>query len=357
MKKTHCLLAINPGSTSTKVSFFQNLDCISSKTLRHNTEELEENNTVIKQYMFRKQAIVEYMEEQSIDSRTLDAVVGRGGLLKPLKGGIYRVNELMLDDLRHARYGQHASNLGAIIANEIAVENNIPAYVVDPVIVDEFEPLARYSGHPDIPRISVFHALNHKAIARKATADMGKRYEEANLIIAHLGGGISVAAHKKGRAVDASNALEEGPFSPERTGSLPMQQLVERCFSGKYTKDEIKIMLVGKGGVNAYLGTSDCKDVGDRALAGELDSSRVIEAMSYQVAKEIGAYSTILAGEVDRIVITGGLAHSSLIVNWIKERVTFIAPVVVYPGEDEMQSMAEGAYRALIGEDQTLEYI
>ncbi len=357
MKNNYYILAINPGSTSTKVSFFQNLDCISSKTLRHGKEELDKNSSVSDQFLFRKQAIIDYMEEQSIDSRTLDAVVGRGGFLKPLPGGIYLVNELMLDDLRNSRYGWHASNLGAIIANEIAAETGIPAYIVDPIIVDEYEPLARYSGHPDIPRISVFHALNHKAIARKATADIGKRYEEVNLIIAHLGGGISVAAHKKGRAVDVNNALEEGPFSPERTGNLPVQQLVDRCFSGEYTKAEIKSMLVGKGGVNAYLGTSDCKEAADRALAGELEASRVLEAMSYQVAKEIGACSAVLAGEVDRIVITGGLAYSSLIVNWIKERVTFIAPVIVYPGEDEMQAMVDGAYRALIGNARALEYI
>lgn len=356
MKKNYYLLTINPGSTSTKVAYFQNHECISSKTLRHSTEELEKNLNLDEEYKFRKQAILEYMEEQNIDSKRLDAVVGRGGLLKPLQGGVYRVNEPMLDDVKHSRYGQHASNLGAMIAFKIAATANIPAFIVNPVIVDEYEPLARFSGHPDFPRTSVFHALNTKAIAQKAMAERGKQYEDVNLIIAHLGGGISVMAHKKGRAVDGNNALQEGPFSPERTGSLPMQQLVDRCFSGKYTKQDIKKMLVGKGGVTAYLGTADCKDVEERAQAGDQDASRVIEAMAYQVAKEIGSLSAVLAGKVDSIIITGGVAYSKMIVQWIKERVEFIAPVLVFPGEDEMEAMAAGAYNALTGETEILEY-
>lgn len=357
MKKVYNLLAINPGSTSTKISFFHNLECVSTKTLRHSNEELGKYNSIIEQYLFRKQAIIDYMLEQNIDPAALDAVVGRGGLLKPLKGGTYKVNGEMLDDLRNARYGQHASNLGAIIANEIAKDAGVSAFIVNPVVVDEFEPLARFSGLPEIPRKSVFHALNQKAIAQRAAKDMGKRYDEVNLVVAHLGGGITVAAHKKGRVVDVNNGIEEGPFSPERTGNLPVLQLVEMCFSGGYTKDEVKKKLVGKGGLSAYLGTSDCKEIEDRVAAGEQESSVVLEAMSYQVAKEVGACSTVLCGDVDKVVITGGLARCKFIVDWITERVKFIAPVAVYPGEDEMTALAEGTYRVLTDEEQVLDYL
>lgn len=352
----HHLLAINPGSTSTKLAYFQDLECVSAKTLRHETEELEKYGSIIDQYSFRRQTIMAYLDEQHIDIGRLDAVVARGGLLKPLAGGTYLVNKPMLDDLKSARYGQHASNLGAVIAWELAAGVNIPAYIVNPVVVDEFEPLARYSGSPEIPRKSAFHALNQKAMAVKAAAELKKRYDETNLIVAHLGGGISVGAHRKGRVIDVNDALEEGPFSPERTGSVPVMRLVDMCFEGKYSKDEIKKKLVGKGGLTAYLGTADAREIEAYINAGNEKARTIYEAMAYQVAKEIGACATVLCGDVDSIVITGGLARSESVVEWIVERVKFIAPVKVYPGEDEMAAMAEGAYKVLNGEERVSVY-
>ncbi|MBZ4644756.1 MAG: butyrate kinase [Petroclostridium sp.] len=356
MQKIYKILTINPGSTSTKVAFFQGLECISSRTLQHSSGELEQYSSIMDQYFLRKQAIMEYLSEQNIDYKLLDAVVGRGGLLKPLKGGTYHVNHAMLEDLKNARYGQHASNLGAVIAYEIASLANIPCFIVNPVVVDEFEPLARYSGLPDIPRKSAFHALNQKAVAMRAAKETGKRYDEVNLIVAHLGGGISVAAHCKGKVIDVNNGLEEGPFSPERSGSLPVIQLVDMCFSGQYSKDEIKKKLVGKGGLAAYLGTSDGKEIEQRIDRGDEQARLALEAMAYQIAKEIASCSAVLYGNVDNIIITGGLARDQRLVTWITERVKFIAPVKVYPGENEMSAMAEGAYRVLTGEEKALHY-
>lgn len=356
MKSEFKLLVINPGSTSTKVAYYNNLQCISSKSLSHKTEELDKYKTIIDQYSLRKQAILEYMEEEGIRLEELDAVVGRGGMLKPLSGGTYFVNNSMLDDLKNTRYGKHASNLGAVIANEIASSVNIPAFIVNPVVVDEFEPLARYSGIPEIPRKSAFHALNQKAVAMRFAKESGKDYKDLNLIIAHLGGGISVAAHKKGRVVDVNNGLEEGPFSPERTGSVPALQLVEMCFSGRYSKEEIERKLVGKGGLTAYLGTSDCREIEQRIEAGDTDAKNVFEAMAYQISKEIAACSAVLYGNVDNILITGGIARSNILINLIAERVKFIAPLKVYPGEDELAALAEGAFRVLTGEEKALEY-
>ncbi|MCX7708549.1 MAG: butyrate kinase [Clostridia bacterium] len=357
MEKMFKLLTINPGSTSTKVAYFRGSECISGKSLSHSSAELDRYATIAEQYPLRKQAILDYLSDQNIDYMELDAVVGRGGLLKPLKGGTYQVNQSMLDDLNASRYGQHASNLGAIIAREIASLAGIPAYIVNPVVVDEFEPLARFSGLPEFQRKSAFHALNQKAMAMKFAKEAGKSYEELNLIIAHLGGGISVGAHKKGRVIDVNNGLEEGPFSPERTGSLPVNQLVDFCFSGGYSKEEIKKKLVGKGGLVAYTGTSDAREIEQRMEQGDEYAALAFEAMSYQVAKEIGACSTVLCGKVDAIILTGGIARSSKITRWITERVDFIAPVTVYPGEDEMAALAEGAVRVLEGKEQPLEYL
>ncbi len=356
MEKIYRLLVLNPGSTSTKVAYFENDRCISSKSLTHKTEELEKYNNITDQYELRRKAVTEYMMEQNIVSSQLDAVVGRGGLMKPLKGGAYAVNNTMLEDLKSCRYGKHASNLGALIASEIAAPLGIPSFIVNPVVVDEFEPLARYSGLPEIKRKSAFHALNQKAVAARLATEAGTAYQDMNLIIAHLGGGISVAAHKKGAVIDVNNALEEGPFSPERSGSLPLQQLVEMCFSGEYTREEIEKKLVGKGGLAAYLGTADCRDIEERIRKGDSDAERVYEAMAYQVAKEIGACSAVLRGKVDYIVITGGLARSGMLVDWIRERVEFIAPVRVYPGEDELLALAEGTLSVLRGEVEAQKY-
>lgn len=350
------LLTINPGSTSTKVAYFEDGRCISSRSLSHSAGELSTFKSIPEQYPFRKQAILDYLEEEKLDYKSLDAVVGRGGLLKPLKGGTYKVSQSMLEDLKDSRFGQHASNLGAIIAFEIASLSGVPAFIVNPVVVDEYEPLARLSGHPEIPRKSAFHALNQKAMALRFSKETGRNYEDINLIVAHLGGGISVGTHKKGRVVEVNNGLEEGPYSPERTGGLPVNQLVDLCFSGKYSHEEIKKLLVGKGGLVAYTGSSDCREIEGRILQGDLDAALALEGMAYQVAKEVGACSAVLCGKVDGIIITGGIAKSKRITDWISERVEFIAPVTVYPGEDEMAALADGAVRVLSGEEQLLEY-
>ena len=354
---TSKILAINPGSTSTKVAYFENLRCVSSRSLQHNSRELSGFAFVIGQYDLRRKAIADYIKDMDIKPESLSAVAGRGGLLKPLRGGTYRVGSTMLDDLRTGKYGEHASNLGALLAYDIAEPVKIPAYIVNPVVVDELWPVARYSGLPSIKRKSVFHALNHKSAARKAAAQIGKKYEDARLVVAHMGGGISVAAHLNGNAVDVSNGLEEGAFSPERSGGLPVLQLAELCFRGGYTYDQVKKQLVGRGGLVSYLGTSDCVEICDMAAAGNQEAASVLEAMSYQISKEIGAYSVVLSGQVDAVVLTGGLAHSTMITDSISEKVKFIAPVRIFPGEDEMLALAEGVQQVLNGSEQELEYI
>ncbi len=351
------ILAINPGSTSTKIAYFENLSCVSSKSLQHNTQKLSASGPVMGQYSLRRQAIADYISNMGISPEKLSAIAGRGGLLKPLKGGTYKVNQAMLEDLKAGKYGEHASNLGAILAYDLAAPANIPAYIVNPVVVDEMWPVARYSGLSSIARKSVFHALNHKSAAIKAAAQLGKKYEAVNLVIAHMGGGISVAAHRKGLVVDVNNGLEEGAFSPERSGSLPVLQLAELCFKRGYTFDEVKKQLVGKGGLVSYFGTADCLEAERMAVAGDKEAAGVLEAMSYQIAKEIGAYSTVLSGQVDAVILTGGLARSSMITDSITEKVKFIARVLVFPGEDEMLAMAEGVQRVFDGAEAELEYI
>lgn len=357
MQEVFRLLIINPGSTSTKIAIFDNEKPVLEQTLRHSNEELAPFATIIDQYEFRKNVILDTLNTNGINITKLNAVVGRGGLLKPMEGGTYKVNEKMLEDLKAAPMGQHASNLGAIIANEIASQLNIPAFIVDPVVVDEMEEVARYSGMPEIKRISIFHALNQKAVARRAAADLGKKYEELNLIVAHMGGGISVGAHKNGRIIDVNNALDgEGPFSPERTGSLPVGGLMKLCYSGKYTLDEMKKKVVGKGGLVAYLGTNDGREVEKMIEAGDKNAELVYEAMAYQVAKEIGACAAVLEGKVDAVCLTGGLAYDKRLMGWIKERIQFIGDVRIYPGEDEMIALAEGGLRVLRKEEKAKEY-
>jgi butyrate kinase len=353
------ILAINPGSTSTKIAVFEDTKEVFTKTLRHSVEELAPYNNVIEQNEFRKNIILEALKEQNIDPESLDAIVGRGGLLKPIPGGVYKVNDEMIKDLKEMKRGEHASNLGGIIANEIAksLKKDVVACIVDPVVVDELQDLARLSGHPELPRVSIFHALNQKAVAHRYARENGKKYEELNLIIAHLGGGISVGAHLNGKVVDVNNALDgDGPFSPERAGGLPARQLAELCFSGKYTYDEVKKMITGKGGMVAYLNSNDAYQVELKALAGDKECRLVYEGIAYQVAKEIGSAAAALCGKIDAIIVTGGIAKSDPIVDWIKERVSFIAPITVYPGEDEMQALAEGIYYASKGEYEMKEY-
>ena len=357
MQEIYRLLIINPGSTSTKIAIFDNEKPVLEETLRHSNEELAPFGTIIEQYEFRKNVILDTLNANGINITKLSAVVGRGGLLKPLESGTYRVNSKMLDDLRHRPMGHHASNLGAIIAHEIASQLGIPAFIVDPVVVDEMDEIARISGMPEIERISLLHALNQKAVGRRAAADLNRKYEDLNLIIAHLGGGISVGAHRKGRVVDVNNALDgEGPFSPERAGGLPIDGLIKLCYSGKYTLDEIKKKITGKGGLVAYLGTNDGREVVRMIEEGNKKAELVYKAMAYQVAKEIGACAAVLEGKVDAVCLTGGLAYDKLLTGWIKERVEFIGEVKVYPGEDEMIALAEGGLRVLREEEDAREY-
>ncbi|WP_291632778.1 butyrate kinase [Clostridium sp.] len=351
------LLIINPGSTSTKIGVYEDENEILEETLRHSSEEIGKFEGIFEQLNFRKDVILNILKEKNFDINTLDAVVGRGGLLKPIEGGTYAVNEAMLNDLKIGVQGQHASNLGGIIANEIAKSLDIPSFIVDPVTVDEMIDVARISGMPEIERKSIFHALNQKAVARRYAKENGKKYEEINLIVAHLGGGVSVGAHKAGRVIDVNNALDgDGPFSPERSGGLPVGDLSKMCFSGKYTLDDIKKKINGKGGFVAYLNTNDARLVEDKTEAGDEKYKLIFEAMGYQVAKEIGKCAAVLSGKVDAIILTGGIAYSKPMVNYIKERVEFITNVVVYPGEDELLALAEGGLRVLSGKEKAKEY-
>lgn len=351
------ILAINPGSTSTKISVFTNDKEVFTETIRHTTEELSGFETIAEQEGFRSEVIKNSLEKSGVELSELDAISVRGGLLKPIEGGTYTVNASMLSDLKVGVSGQHASNLGGLIANEISKEYNIPAFIVDPVVVDELEPIARISGHKDFERKSIFHALNQKAVARIVANDLGKSYDELNLIVVHMGGGISVGAHKKGKVVDVNNALHgEGPFSPERSGTLPFGQLIELCATSQYQANKLMKMFVGNGGLKSYLGTSDCVEVRERIENGDEFADVVFEAMAYQIAKEIGAASAVLFGKVDAIVLTGGIAYSEMFVKKITDRINFIAKCLVIPGEDEMAALAQGAYRVLNGIEDSKEY-
>lgn len=359
MASTHRLLIMNPGSTSTKIAIFEDEQQIHKEDLRHSAEEIGRFPRVYDQYPFRRDMILRWMDSVGVHPRTLAAVVGRGGLLKPIPGGTYRVGPRMLADLKEGAHGEHASNLGAALAHEIAqAAGGVPAFIVDPVVVDELEPVARISGLPGLPRRSVFHALNQKAVARRAAKDLGRPYEDLNLVIVHLGGGVTVGAHRKGRVIDVNNGLDgEGPMSPERAGTLPSVGLVHLCFSWRYTLPEISRMAVGKGGLVAHLGTNDAREV-ERRISEEHDAhaETVYRAMAFQVAKEVGRAAVALKGQVDRVILTGGLARSKMLTQWVTERVQWIAPVLLYPGEDEMQALAEGTLRVLRGEEPAKEY-
>lgn len=351
------ILTINPGSTSTKIAVFEDDKEVFSKTLRHSAEELSPFTTVASQFQFRKDIILSELKQAGFDIHRFDAIVGRGGLVKPIESGIYEVNDALAHDLEFPVMGEHASNLGGLIARDIAreIQNKAKAYIADPVVVDEMDPIARISGHPAIKRVSIFHALNQKAIARTCAQEVGKKYEELNLIVAHMGGGVSVGAHCQGRVIDVNNALDgDGPFSPERSGGLPTGALVEICYSGK-SKAEVKKMLKGEGGVVAYLGTNDMRLVEDTAPTNP-EYAMIQDAMCYQIAKEIGAMATVLKGKVDAILLTGGIAYGKPITNYIKEMVDFIAPVKVYPGEDEMRALAMNGLMVLRGEMQAKAY-
>ncbi|MCF6466754.1 butyrate kinase [Clostridium sp. Cult2] len=357
MNKTYRILVINPGSTSTKIAIYENEKEVITETIKHSADEIKQFETIYSQLDFRKNLVLEVLKKNNIDLNTIDAIAGRGGNMKPVAGGTYLVNEPMIEDLKVGVMGQHASNLGGIIAHEIGKPYGLKAYVVDPVVVDEFEEISRISGMPEIPRKSKDHPLNSKAVARKAAKELGAKYDELNIITAHLGGGISIGIHKKGRVVDVNNALDgDGPFSPERAGGLPVGGLVDLCFSGEYTKAEIRKKIVGNGGLVAYLGTNDGREVQEMINNGDKKAELVYKAMAYQIAKAIGASATVVKGNVDAIVLTGGLAFDKVLMGWIEESVNFISKVFVYPGEYEMVALTEGVIRVLNGEEELKEY-
>lgn len=346
------LLIINPGSTSTKIAVFHDKEQVFKKNIKHSTEEVSKFEKIADQFEFRKDVIMSELKAEGIDLTGLTAVVGRGGLLHPLTSGVYEVNAAMIRDLNEAANGEHACNLGGLIANSIAKEFGVKAYIADPVVVDEMDDVARYSGHPLFPRKSIFHALNQKIIARTHAKAVNRKYEDLNLIGIHLGGGISVAAHKKGRVVDVNNALNgDGPFTPERSGVLPSGPLMNACFSGKYTKKDIDLMLKGQGGFVAYLGTNDALTVEKEVRAGNKEWEKVYRAMAYQIAKEVGGLAaSAFSMNVDGIFVTGGMAYDKLFCSILNDHLHKIAPVHVYPGEDEMAALAINGVMVLDGE-------
>ena len=351
------LLIINPGSTSTKIGVFEDETLLFDETLRHTTEEISQYDSIVAQKDFRKNIITEFLAAKGIELKDINVVVGRGGMLKPIPGGTYPVSDALLEDLKIGKQGQHASNLGGILAREIGDEIGAPSFIVDPVVVDELQPLARYSGVPELPRTSVFHALNQKAVAKRYAKEIGKKYEDLNLIVVHMGGGVSVGAHKNGKVVDVFNALDgDGAFSPERAGAVPAGALVKMCFSGKYTEAEVYKKLVGNGGFNAYYGSNDARVVENAANEGDEKAIELYNAFIYQVCKNIGSQAAVLEGKVDQIVVTGGIAYSKLVIAEFTRRIGWIAPLTVYPGEDELLALAQGALRVLNGEEKAMEY-
>ena len=352
------LLIINPGSTSTKIGVYDGEHEVLVETLRHSAEEILSYKTIYDQKSFRKNVILDVLKNKKFDITTLDAVVGRGGMLKPMPGGTYEVDESMIEDLKAGVQGQHASNLGGILSKEIADELGIKAFIVDPVVVDELQDIARISGMPELPRKSKFHALNQKAVAKRYGKETNKGYENLNLIVVHMGGGVSVGAHKNGRVIDVNNALDgDGPFSPERAGSVPVGDLIKMCYSGKYTESQVFSKIVGKGGYVAYLNTNDARDVLKLKQEGDKYGSLIYDAFIYQLSKEIGSMATVLMGKVDAIILTGGIAYGKKVCDDINSYVGWISPIVVYPGEDELLALAQGAIRVLSGEEKAKKYV
>ena len=350
-------LIINPGSTSTKIGVFEDETLLFEETLRHSTEEISQYASIVDQKDFRKNIIVNLLNEKNFDINSLNMVVGRGGMLKPIPGGTYAVTDDLLEDLKIGKQGQHASNLGGILAREIGDSIGVPSFIVDPVVVDEMMPIARYSGVPELPRTSVFHALNQKAVAKRYANEIGKAYTDLNLIVVHMGGGVSVGAHKNGRVVDIFNALDgDGAFSPERAGSVPSGALIKMCFSGKYTEKEVYKKIVGNGGFNAYMGTNDMRDVEKAVLAGDKHAEELRDAFVLQVAKDMGSMACVLEGKVDQIIVTGGIAYDKGVVSGLKERAEWIAPFTVYPGEDELLALVQGGLRVVNGVEEAMKY-
>ena len=350
-------LIINPGSTSTKIGVFEDETLLFEETLRHSTEEISKYATIFDQKDFRKNIIIDLLKSKEFDVKSLGMVVGRGGMLKPIPGGTYACTDALVKDLEVGVSGQHASNLGGILAREIADEIGVPSFIVDPVVVDELMPIARYSGVPELPRVSIFHALNQKAVAKRYAKETGKKYEDLNLIVVHMGGGVSVGPHKNGKVIDIFNALDgDGAFSPERSGAVPVGALVKMCFSGEYTQAEVYKKLVGNGGFNAYVGTNDMRDVEKMVNEGNEKAAEVRDAFILQMSKNIGAMATVLEGKVDKIIVTGGIAYDKYVVAKLKERCEWIAPFTVYPGEDELLALVQGGLRVLNGEEEAKNY-
>ena len=354
----HKILAINPGSTTTKVAVYHNSKPVFLKNIHHQAKELKKFKRISDQFRFRKEIILNELKDSHININNIEAIVGRGGLLYPIESGVYRINERMKHDLLEGILGEHASNLGGLIADDLAKE--IPrcqAFIADPVVVDELEPVARIAGHPEFKRISIFHALNHKATARSYARLLNKKYEELNLVIAHMGGGISIGAHRKGRVIDVNQALDgEGPFSPERSGTLPTGALARYCYENNAGLDKVIRMICGEGGLVAYLGTNSAYEVELMAEDGNEKARLIQDAMSYQIGKEISAMCAALHGEVDAIILTGGISHNPMVVEYIKKMVSFIAPVIIYPGEDEMHALAMNGLMVVKGQVKPKEY-
>jgi butyrate kinase len=360
MKKPR-ILAINPGSTSTEIAVYDGREQVTELSLSHSAEELAPYTNIMEQFDFRKGVVLEALREAGIDPASINVVIGRGGLVKPIPSGIYEVNDALRRDLLAGVSGQHASNLGGLIAESIVRERGAKAYIADPVVVDELQDVARISGLPQLPRVSIFHALNQKAVAREYAARIGRPYEELNLIVAHLGGGISVGAHRRGEVVDVNNALDgEGPFSPERSGTLPSGPLARMCFSGKYTLAEIEKLICGRGGLIAHLGSNSVRDTLKAAREGSPDAEKirlVIDALSYNIGKAVAAMAAVLEGKVDAIILTGGIAHNRDVTDYVTRMVGFIAPVEVRPGENELEALAFNALGALDGTLPVKKYI
>jgi butyrate kinase len=357
MTNQHKILSINPGATSTKVALYEGERPVRVEVIRHSPEDLSSFKSTLDQLGYRKDLVLKFLEENRVKVAELSAVVGRGGPFKPLESGTYLVSEQMLSDIRSGKVqADHPSNLGALIAHEIVRGTEVPAFIVDPVSVDEFVPEARISGLPQIERKSLSHALNQKMVARKAAKKLGKRYEELNLIIVHLGSGISVSSHLKGRMIDVNNANDMGPFSPQRVGALPVTGLARLCFSSKYTKKEMIRLLTKAGGLLAHLGTDNVEEVEKRIDGGDQRAKLVYDAMIYQIAKEIGAMATTLGGLVDAVILTGGISNSKRLTDSITRKIGFIAQVLIFPGEDEMEALTLGALRVISGEEKAKEY-
>jgi butyrate kinase len=357
MSNKNKILSINPGATSTKVALYSNQTPLKVEVIRHSTEDLSSFKGTLDQLDYRKKLVSRFLEQNQTKVNALSAVVGRGGPFKPLESGTYLVNDRMLSDIRRGNVqADHPSNLGALIAHELVKGTDVPAFIVDPVSVDEFIPEARISGLPQIERKSLSHALNQKMVARKAAKELGKRYEELNMVIVHLGSGISVTSHLKGRMIDVNNANDMGPFSPQRVGALPVTGLAKLCYSGQYTLKEMTQLLTKKGGLLAHLRTDNVQEVENRADEGDQKAELIYRAMIYQIAKEIGAMATTLEGKVDCIVLTGGIANSKRLTDSITEKVKFISPVLIFPGEDEMEALTLGALRVISGEEKAKVY-